>query len=90
MPYIQGMIAETGKGKPACRAAFRARRCLVPASGWFEWQGARGTKQPWYVVLVDGSPLSFAALWERWDRSGDGLETFTIITTEACEGLAQV
>ena len=81
--------AETVRDKPAYRAAFRARRCLVPANGWFGWQGARGAKQPWYIAPADGSSLSFAALWERWDRSGDGLETFTIITTEACEGLAR-
>ena len=82
--------AETVRDKPAYRAAFRARRCLVPANGWFEWQGTRGAKQPWYIAPADGSPLSFAALWERWDRSGDGLETFTIITTETCEGLADI
>lgn len=82
--------AETVRDKPAYRAAFRSRRCLVPANGWFEWQGSRGARQPWYIALADGSPLSFAALWERWDRSGDGLETFTIITTEACEGLADI
>ena len=82
--------AETLHDKPAYRAAFRARRCLVPASGWFEWQGSRGAKQPWYIALGDGSPLSFAALWERWDRSGDLLETFTIITTEACDSLADI
>ena len=76
--------------KPACRAACRARRCQVPVSGWFEWQGARGAKQPWHIALANGSPLSFAALWERWGRSGDGLETFTIITTEASESLADI
>ena len=82
--------AETVRDKPAYRAAFRSRRCLVPASGWFEWQGARGARQPWYITLADGSPLSFAALWEWWDKSGDGLEAFTIITTEACESLADI
>lgn len=82
--------AETLHDKPAYRAAFRSRRCLVPANGWFEWQGSRGAKQPWYIALGDGSPLSFAALWERWDRSGDLLETFTIITTEACDSLADI
>ena len=82
--------AETVEGKPAYRAAFRSRRCLVPADGWFEWQGARGARQPWHIALADGAPLSFAALWERWDRSGDGLETFTIITTQAGESLADI
>ena len=82
--------AETVSDKPAYRAAFRARRCLVPANGWFEWQRAGRGKQPWFVALADGSPVSFAALWERWDKADDGLETFTIITTEACESLADI
>ena len=81
--------AETVRDKPAYRAAFGPRRCLVPANGWFEWQSARGARQPWYIALADGVPLSFAALWGRWDRSGDGLEIFTI-TTEACESLAGI
>lgn len=82
--------AETVSDKPAYRAAFRTRRCLVPANGWFEWQRAGRGKQPWFVALADGSPVSFAALWERWDKAGDGLETFTIITTEACESLTDI
>ena len=82
--------AETVNEKPSFRAAFRARRCLVPASGWFEWQGTGRAKRPWFLALEDGSPLSFAALWERWDKGEDGLETFTIITTEACEHLAGI
>ena len=82
--------AETVRDKPAYRAAFRVRRCLVPANGWFEWQRAGRGKQPWFVALADGSPVSFAALWERWDKADEGLETFTIITTEACEGLTDI
>ena len=82
--------AETVHEKPAYRTAFRTRRCLVPAGGWYEWQGARGAKQPWYIAPADGSPLSFAALWERRDKGQDALETFTIITTEACKGLADI
>ena len=82
--------AETVGDKPAYRAAFRARRCLVPANGWFEWQRAGRGKQPWFVALADGSPVSFAALWERWDKAGDCLETFTIITTEACASLVDI
>ena len=82
--------AETVSEKPAYRTAFRTSRCLVPANGWFEWQGTRGTKQPWFITPADGSPLSFAALWERWDKTGDPVETFTIITTEACQSLTQI
>lgn len=82
--------AETVGDKPAYRSAFRARRCLVPANGWFEWQRAGHSKQPWFVALADGSPVSFAALWEHWDRGDDSLETFTIVTTEACQGLTDI
>ena len=82
--------AETVCDKPAYRAAFRARRCLVPANGWFEWQRAGRAKQPWFVALADGSSVSFAALWERWDQADNGLETFTIITTQACNSLADI
>ena len=82
--------AETVNEKPSFRSAFRARRCLVPASGWFEWQGAGRAKHPWFLALEDGSPLSFAALWERWDKGEEGLETFTIITTAACESLVRI
>lgn len=82
--------AETVSDKPAFRGAFRARRCLVPASGWFEWQGAGHGKQPWFIALENGAPLSFAALWERWEKGQDVLETFTIVTTAACEDLTGI
>ena len=76
--------------KPAFGAAFRSRRCLVPADGWFEWQRARHGKQPYFLALADGSPLSFAGLWERWDKGGEALESFSIITTAADPPLADV
>ena len=66
--------AETVDAKPAFRAAFKARRCLIPADGWFEWvhlpaQRGRqdGGKSPRFLSMADGSIASFAALWERWD-----------------------
>lgn len=85
--------AETVQEKPSFRSAFRARRCLIPANGWFEWKrtgGTGGVKQPYFLALEHGSPLSFAALWEQWGRGGQHLETFTIITTEASAALADV
>ena len=91
--------AETVGEKPAFRSAFRSRRCLIPANGWFEWrrtgwsgQSGRtgGGKQPYFLALESGSPVSFAALWERWSRDGQHLETFTIITTEASPTLSVV
>jgi len=79
--------AESVHYKPSFRAAFRRRRCLLPVDGWFEWQHRGRGKQPYYLTLKDGSPLTFAALWERWNPGGAPLETFTIITTEASPGL---
>ena len=82
--------AETVHNKSSFQSAFRSRRCLLPADGWFEWQRTGRGKQPYFLTLADGSPLSFAALWERWDQGGGWLETFTIITTEASPGLQDI
>ena len=82
--------AETVHAKPSFGTAFRSRRCLVPANGWFEWQRTGVGKQPYYLALADGSPLSFAALWERWGGGGEFMESFTIITTTAAPQLAGI
>jgi len=69
--------------KPAFRAAMRRRRCLVPASGYYEWQGEKGHKQPYFVRPPDGSLMLFAGLWETWRDAEDKLlRTYTIITGE--------
>lgn len=63
--------AETVAEKPAYRAAFKKRRCIIPADGFFEWSAptsASGSKkQPWYIHRPDGEPYAFAGLWERWN-----------------------
>ena len=77
--------AETVATKPAYRAAFRQRRCLVPADGFYEWQKRDGRKQPYFIHPKDGEPMAFAGLWERW-ASHDGqqvIESFTIVVTDA-------
>ena len=78
--------AETVASKPSFRAAFRERRCLVPASSFFEWKREGKAKQPYAIALKGGEPLSFAGLWENWKNpEGEWVRTFTIVTTEANE-----
>jgi putative SOS response-associated peptidase YedK len=71
--------------KPAFRAAFKRRRCLIPADGFYEWQSReQGPKQPWYFYSASGKPLALAGLWERWTGPrGDELSSCTIITSPA-------
>jgi putative SOS response-associated peptidase YedK len=79
------------ESKPAFREAMKSRRCIVPATGFFEWQGEPGRKQP-YAITVTAMPLfAFAGLWERWKPAeGEPVETFTIITTDANEAVARI
>ena len=76
--------AESLAEKPAFRQAFKKRRCLVPADGFYEWQGTPGHKQPWHIGMADDGPFAMAGLWECW-RAPEGamLESYTIITTAA-------
>ncbi len=74
--------AETAAGKPAFRAAFKRRRCLLPATGFYEWRQANGHKQPMYIHAAGGGLFSLAGLWEVWQSPDGGLlETCTILTT---------
>lgn len=76
--------SETVGEKPAFRSAFRHRRCLVPADGFYEWAKTAGGKQPYHFHRPDHAPFALAGLWERRHRDeGPDLETFTILTTAA-------
>jgi putative SOS response-associated peptidase YedK len=70
---------------PAFRQAFRKRRCLVCADGFYEWRRQADRKVPFYFQLKTGEPFAFAGLWENWQdpHSGDWLRSCTILTTEA-------
>lgn len=82
---------ETIATKPAYKAAAKYRRCLVPASGFYEWKKAAGGKQPYYFRYEEARPLAMAGLYEHWqDENGTELDTCTIITTKANRLLADV
>ena len=75
---------ETVAQKPAYRNAFRYRRCLLPADGFYEWRSAGGKKQPFVLRPSDGRPLALAGLWEHWqDADGNELASCTILVGEA-------
>ena len=83
--------AETVAEKPAFRSAFRQRRCLLVADGFYEWQRLEGKKQPFYFRLQDQQPFAFAGLWEHWQSpEGDSIDSCTILTTQANELLSSI
>jgi putative SOS response-associated peptidase YedK len=82
--------SETMVSKPSFRNAFKKRRCLMPADGFYEWKGSKGSKQPVFITLPDGEPFGFAGLWEVWDdksKAEEPLYTCTIITVDACDSI---
>lgn len=83
--------AETVAEKPSFRSAFRHRRCLVIADGFYEWRRQDGKKQPFYFRMKNQQPFAFAGLWEHWqDPKGEAIDSCTILTTEANELLQQI
>jgi len=74
--------AETVAEKPAYRSAFKQRRCLLLADGFFEWKPEGKTKQPWHFRLNDGGPFAFAGLCEHWSKGGQTVSSCTLITGE--------
>jgi putative SOS response-associated peptidase YedK len=75
--------SETAPEKPSFRRAFRERRCLIPADGFYEWQRTNGAKQPYYIRMKEERPFAFAGLWESWrDGSGPEIRSCTILTTK--------
>lgn len=81
---------ETVAEKPAYRAAYRRRRCLVLADGFYEWHKEGSVKTPYYISLESGGPFALAGLWEHWQskETDESLQTATLITTAANEFMA--
>jgi putative SOS response-associated peptidase YedK len=85
--------AETLAEKPSFRAAFRRRRCLIPANGFYEWkqEPGRKSKTPMYIRLKSGKPFALAGLWESWHApDGSNVLSCTIVTTQPNELLADI
>jgi len=85
LPSTFNARAETVTARPMFRDAFRERRCIIPASGYYEWKPTPTGKQPYYISARDGSILSFAGLWDEWHdlESGQQVRSSTIIVTDA-------
>ena len=85
--------SETVAAKPSFRNAFRKRRCLIPADGFYEWKGKGGNKQPIFLTLPNREPFAFAGLWEAWDDHGRLAEPYrscTILTRAASESMKPI
>jgi putative SOS response-associated peptidase YedK len=84
---------ETVASKPSFREAFKKRRCLIPADGFYEWSGSKGNKQPFFITLPDEKPFAFAGLWETWwdkENQGEPYRSCTIITRNASTSLKHI
>ncbi len=82
--------AETLTEKPMFRGALNKRRCLIPANGFFEWQGPTGRKQPFYIKPREAELFAFAGLWDHWDSPDQEIDSCTIITTSANDAMAPI
>ena len=90
-PLLINARAETVAEKPAFRAACRARRCLIPADGFYEWtKDEDGNRLPWYIFRRDRAPIAFAGVWQDWERGDEALRTVAIVTTAAAGNVAQI
>lgn len=82
--------AESLEEKPSFKNAFKKRRCLIIADGFYEWHKTASTKQPYYIKMSDSKPFAFAGLWEKWSHKDEVIESCTIVTTQANLLLASI
>ena len=90
-PLLINARAETIAEKPAFRAACRERRCLIPATGFYEWtKDADGNRLPWYIHPSEGDVLAFAGVWQVWEKGDDAFVTCAIVTTAANRAMSAI
>jgi len=94
-PLLINARSEKVTSSPAFRSSAKSKRCLVPMDGWYEWQGAKGAKTPFYMYAGDGEPLFMAGLWSTWrpkdaPRDAKPLLSCTIITTDSAGPLSDI
>lgn len=90
-PLLINARSETIAEKPAFRAACRERRCLVPATGFYEWtKDHDGKRLPWYIHHAGGETLAFAGVWQVWEKGDEPLTTCAVVTTSANEAMSRI
>jgi len=90
-PLLINARAETIADKPAFRSAARDRRCLIPATGFYEWtKDAEGARDPWYLHAADDAPLAFAGVWQAWGPQEARLTTCAIVTAAANDAVQAI
>lgn len=90
-PLLINARSETIAEKPAFKAACRERRCLIPASGFYEWtKTPAGARDPWYIHRADGAALVFAGVWQDWERGEERFTTCAIVTCAANAAMARI
>lgn len=91
-PLLINARAETMAEKPAFRDALRNSRCIIPASGYYEWKrGANGDRQPYYITTLDGGPMAFAGLYSTWaGPDGEEVDTACIVTVGPNAEISQI
>ncbi len=90
-PLLINARSETIAEKPAFKAACRERRCLIPATGFYEWtKDEEGNRLPWYIFPEQDHPLVFAGVWQDWERDGQSLRTCAIVTCAANQTMSRI
>ncbi|MEM9344940.1 MAG: SOS response-associated peptidase [Pseudomonadota bacterium] len=90
-PLLINARSESIAEKPAFRAAARERRCIIPASGFYEWtKDAEGKRLPWFIRPKGGGLIAFAGVWQEWERGDEAYTTCAIVTTSANEAMSGI